>query len=287
MHVTRVPSTTMLPRLALVAGVALAGSLLAPSPAPAQSTGVVTYAKKASFDDVRFELNNVIVGRGLAIDFNGQVSKMLERTGADVGSTKPIYKKAEYFTFCSAKLSRQAMEADGANISVCPYVVFIYEKAAAPGTVHVGYRKSPLTGSVASKKALGEINKLLDGIAKDAVKEAASRYWGTSSTRRLLARPYPVASVAIGASMPTPLRVGRAGTGMTSRNLASKAGRGVRPGPPDSKNLLEETARRIRLQACARSATFRMLMIISTLGVGPARVRSFCLAVRDPRRLVI
>ena len=30
MHVTRVPSTTMLPRLALVAGVALAGSLLAP-----------------------------------------------------------------------------------------------------------------------------------------------------------------------------------------------------------------------------------------------------------------
>ncbi len=170
MSVARVLNSDLLPRLAMAAGFAVMASLLAPSPAPAQSPGVVTYAKKASFDDVRFELNNAIVGRGLAIDFNGQVSKMLERTGADVGSTKPIYKKAEYFTFCSAKLSRQAMEADGANISVCPYVVFIYEKAAAPGTVHVGYRKAPLAGSAASKKALGEINKLLDGIAKDAVK---------------------------------------------------------------------------------------------------------------------
>ena len=104
------------------------------------------------------------------VDFNGNVGGMLERTGADIGSTSPIYKHAEYFTFCSAKLSRATMEAEAANVGYCPYVVFIYETAAAPGTTHVGYRSPPLHGSDASKAALAEIERLLDAIAKEAVK---------------------------------------------------------------------------------------------------------------------
>jgi hypothetical protein len=95
---------------------------------------------------------------------------MLERTGADVGSTSSIYRHAEYFTFCSAKLSRATMEAEAANVGYCPYVVFIYETAAAPGTTHVGYRPPPLHGSDASKVALAEVERLLDAIAKEAVK---------------------------------------------------------------------------------------------------------------------
>src|SRR6266540_4180536 len=128
------------------------------APSLAQESGLKVYSKKASFEDVRFELENAIVGR------------MLERTGADVGSTSPIYKHAEYFTFCSAKLSRATVEAEAANVGYCPYVVFIYETVVAPGTVHVGYRWPPLTGSDASKAALGELQRLLDAIAKDAVK---------------------------------------------------------------------------------------------------------------------
>lgn len=128
------------------------------------------YAKAAPYDDVRFELHNAIIGRGLVIDFNGQVSDMLERTGADVGSTRPVYRKAEYFTFCSAKLSRSAMEVDPVNAGFCPYVVFIFETAAAPGTTHVGYRRLEPRGSDASRAALAEIDRLLDGIARDAVK---------------------------------------------------------------------------------------------------------------------
>jgi uncharacterized protein (DUF302 family) len=154
----------------LFATVGLALTALVPTQSTAQTLGVVSYSKKASFDDVKFELNNAIVGRGLAIDFNGQVGKMLERTGSDVGSTKAIYKNAEYFAFCSAKLSRAAMEADPANIAGCPFVVFIYETAAAPGVVHVGYRRQPVRISPASRRAHAEINKLLDGIAKAAVK---------------------------------------------------------------------------------------------------------------------
>ena len=95
---------------------------------------------------------------------------MLERTGADVGSSKPVYRQAEYFTFCSAKLSRSMMEADPANIGFCPYVVFIYETAAAPGTISVGYRRPPAQGSDASRAALADIDALLDGIVKEAVK---------------------------------------------------------------------------------------------------------------------
>ena len=129
-----------------------------------------TYAKKAAFDDVKFELTNAIIGRGLIIDYTGQIGKMLERTGADVGSTKPLYAHAEFMTFCSAKLSRAMMEADPANIGFCPYVVFVYEAAGKPGETVVGYRRLALVGNKASKKALAEIDALLNGIVKQAVK---------------------------------------------------------------------------------------------------------------------
>lgn len=146
------------------------GFALCLSTALAQEPGLKVYSKRGSFEDVKFELQNAIVGRGLVVDFNGNVGGMLERTGPDVGSTSPIYKHAEYFTFCSAKLSRATMEAEAANLGYCPYVVFIYETAAAPGTTHVGYRSPPLHGSDASKAALADVERLLDGIAKEAVK---------------------------------------------------------------------------------------------------------------------
>jgi hypothetical protein len=63
------------------------------------------------------------------------------------------------------------MEADLGNIAFCPFVVFIYEAANKPGETVVGYRKPPLgSASEVSKKALADIDALLDGIVKDAVK---------------------------------------------------------------------------------------------------------------------
>ena len=137
---------------------------------PATAEGLRTFTKKAAFDDVKFELSNAITAKGLKIDYTGHIGKMLERTGADVGSTKAISKSAEFYTFCSAKLSRDMMEASAANIGYCPYVIFIYETAAKPGVVHVGYRRPPSGGRGATKKALAAIDKLLEEIAKEAVK---------------------------------------------------------------------------------------------------------------------
>jgi len=127
-----------------------------------------SYTTKAPFDDVRFELGNAIIARGLNIDFTGNIGRMLERTGADVGSTKPLYSKAEFIIFCSAKLTRAMIEAELTNIGFCPYVVFIYEAAGRPGETVVGYRRPARDG--AASAALTEIDTLLDSIVRDAVK---------------------------------------------------------------------------------------------------------------------
>lgn len=139
-------------------------------PAGAAADDLFTRAKAGNFEDVKFDLTNAIVDRGLVVDYTGYIGRMLERTGADVGSTKPLYRHAEYVVFCSAKLSREMMEADPANIGFCPYVVFIYERADKPGEIVVGFRPPPLRGSPDSQKALTAVEALLKDIVADAVK---------------------------------------------------------------------------------------------------------------------
>lgn len=160
------PALNLRPMLAAIA----IGGALAVAAAPAAAQDLKTFTKKASFEDVKFDLTNAITNRGLVIDFTGNVGAMLARTGKDVGSTKPLYRHAEYVSFCSAALSRQMMEADVRNAGFCPYVIFLYETAAKPGEVVVGYRRLPATGTDASKKALAAIDALLDGITKEAAK---------------------------------------------------------------------------------------------------------------------
>jgi hypothetical protein len=135
----------------------------------AAAEDVRSYTTKTGFDEVQFELTNAIIGRGLTIDYAGNIGRMLERTGPDVGSVKPLYTRAEFVMFCSAKLSRAMMEADLGNIGFCPYVIFLYEAAARPGETVVGYRR-PISGGGTASPVLAEIDSLLDAIAKDAVK---------------------------------------------------------------------------------------------------------------------
>jgi uncharacterized protein (DUF302 family) len=131
---------------------------------------VVSYSKKAKFDDVRDDLKTAIEGRGLVIDYQSFVNRMLERTGKDVGSARKLYADAQAFVFCSASLSRKTMEADPANVSLCPYSITVYATAQDPGTVHVSYRRPwRPDGSAASKAALKEVEALLDGIAREAL----------------------------------------------------------------------------------------------------------------------
>src|SRR5574341_1722826 len=132
---------------------------------------VVTYSKSgAKFDDVVEDLKLAIEAKGLVVDYTSFVGRMLERTGKDVGSTRKLYADAQAFVFCSAALSRKTMEADPANVSLCPYSIMVYAPASAPGTVHVSYRRPwRPDGSASSKAALKEVEALLDGIAREAL----------------------------------------------------------------------------------------------------------------------
>jgi uncharacterized protein (DUF302 family) len=140
---------------------------------PAHSEDIRVYTVKAKFDDVRMELDTAILARGLNIHSSGNVAMMLDRTGADVGSTKPIYIAADFVTFCSAKLSRMAMEADAMNVALCPFTVSLYQTVENPGEVTIAYRRlsggAPV-GSPTSVAAYQAIDAFIDGIAKDALK---------------------------------------------------------------------------------------------------------------------
>ena len=99
-----------------------------------------TYSFDGSFDDATFAVESAILDHGLVIDFVSHVGEMLNRTGSDVGSDKTIFKNADIFSFCSAVISRQVMEADPMNITHCPYGIFVMETEEG---VIVGHKDYP------------------------------------------------------------------------------------------------------------------------------------------------
>lgn len=137
--------------------------------AEGEREGIVRHAVEgAAFEDVRQDVADAIIGRGLVIDYEAHIGDMLNRTAADVGAEKQVYAKADALQFCSATLSRRTMEADPANVAFCPYVVFVYQLADAPDEVVVGYRRLDESGSDESRAALADVNRLLDEIVQEA-----------------------------------------------------------------------------------------------------------------------
>ena len=143
------------------------------TPAPAADPSpIVRYSAKISFENAREDLVNAITGQGLVIDYNSHIANMLDRTGKDLGHTKRMYgnDQAQSFLFCSASISRKTMEADPHNAAFCPYTITLYSLLQDPGTVYLAYRR-PLRADYkpGSAAALREVEKLLDGIAREAL----------------------------------------------------------------------------------------------------------------------
>jgi hypothetical protein len=116
---------------------------------------------------------NAIAERGLVIDHTSHVGAMLDRTGKDTGATRELFKKteAQVLSFCSAALSRRSMEADPINIVFCPYTLALYSTPEEPGTVHVVFRRPRRAdGGAQSDAALRDVEDLLDGIAREALR---------------------------------------------------------------------------------------------------------------------
>jgi hypothetical protein len=108
---------------------------------------LVKYRKVGEFEAVKEDVLLAIRDKGLVLDYTSHIGNMLERTGKDVGSAKRVFLKAEAYLFCSAVVSRRTMEADPANVT-----------PQEPKVVHAVYRIT-----------LPEVDKLLDGIVRDAL----------------------------------------------------------------------------------------------------------------------
>jgi len=135
---------------------------LAAMPAHAAGDDVFTVVTEVPFADAAQGVTDAIINKGFKVDYHGFIGEMLKRTAGDVGATKELYTDAEFFTFCSAVVSRDVMEADIGDIAYCPYVVFVYEDAATPGKVTIGHRTLPEGG------ARNQVNELLGEIVKTA-----------------------------------------------------------------------------------------------------------------------
>ena len=123
---------------------------------------IFTVETEQGFAETAQAVQDAIVNKGYKIDYHGHIGDMLKRTAEDVGAAKQLYKDAEFFTFCSAVVSRKVMEGDIGDIAYCPYVVFVYETVDAPGKVIVGHRKLPEGGE------RDQVNAILDEIATSA-----------------------------------------------------------------------------------------------------------------------
>lgn len=123
---------------------------------------MVTYTTDQPFEDVAFGLETAILNEGLVIDHVSHVGDMLERTRGDVGSDVVLYEQADTYSFCSATVSREVMEADPMNIAFCPYDIFVAENADTPGEVTIGYRTFP-------EGAMQKVQVLLDDIVRAAI----------------------------------------------------------------------------------------------------------------------
>lgn len=155
--------STWIVALAIAAGAALHGT------AQAASAGAVVRSTKGEFKEVKERVLQAIENRGLVLNYTARIGAMLERTGKDIGTSRRIYGDAELLEFCSARASRDTMEADPRNIVFCPYSIAVYTLPKEKDRVYVAYRRVGAPGTGLSAKSLAAVDKLLAEIVAEAL----------------------------------------------------------------------------------------------------------------------
>lgn len=127
------------------------------------------YSAAGTFEDFRDDISDAILERGMVISSVSHVGEMLERTGKDLGDSRPVYLKAEVLEFCNAVISRHALKADPHSIVYCPYKIAIYSLPDAPERVYPAYPR--LRASVAGEPetALKAVEDMLRTIIEGVV----------------------------------------------------------------------------------------------------------------------
>lgn len=150
--------------LAIVAMTAFGDAALAADPQ------VVVRSAKGEFREVKERVLHAIENRGLVLNYTARIGAMLDRTGKDIGAARQVYADAELLEFCSAQVSRAAMEADPRNIVFCPYGIAVYVLPKEPGKVYLAYRRQAMPGAGGSTKPLQAVDTLLAELVAEALK---------------------------------------------------------------------------------------------------------------------
>jgi Domain of unknown function DUF302 len=154
----------------IIAVAILVSLCLAASDRAGAADEIRTITKRAAYEDVQTDVLDAIIARGLKADQVGNTAAMLERTEGAVGATKPVYKAASVVAFCSARIAHAFVKANPANIASCPSQIFLYETAAEPGIVVVGYRRPFAASDPQSQAAAAALTQLLDAILAEVEK---------------------------------------------------------------------------------------------------------------------
>lgn len=133
------------------------------------SKDVKRYTAFGDFNEIKAFLVSAIEERGIKISNTAYISKMLQRTGEDIGNYQPIYTQAEAIMFCSATLSREMMQANPHNIAFCPYTILIYELATDPGTTYLSYRRPLYQAGDENHASQSKVDELLSNIIEEVV----------------------------------------------------------------------------------------------------------------------
>ncbi len=129
--------------------------LLMASPLAAQN--IMSVSVPETVDDMEFAVESAILDMGLTIDFVSYTGDMLSRTMADVGSDVEIFSGATLYNFCSARISRQVLEADPTNVAYCPYTIFVYSLPENPDETIIGHQIYPGDSMAPANALLDEI----------------------------------------------------------------------------------------------------------------------------------
>lgn len=122
--------------------------------------GPTLFETDQSFDDATFAVESEILNHGLVLEGTSHIGEMLARTRMDMGSEVMLFEAADAFSFCSAKVSREVMEADIMNVQHCPYAIFVMQKKGSD-TVTIGFRDYP-------GESMAPVRELLTSISQEA-----------------------------------------------------------------------------------------------------------------------
>ncbi|HEB94945.1 MAG TPA: hypothetical protein ENI96_00770 [Sedimenticola thiotaurini] len=154
-------------RLPTILLLLMAAPAVAVEPVTPADSPIVVYRSDDGYDDVRDALVTAIEGQGIKITNTLHIGDMLERTAADTGLTRRIYRKAESLEFCSIPLSYRMSLAHPANMATCPLTISIFQKATADDGVYLAFRRPRMLGDAAdAERALLEF---LDGIVQETL----------------------------------------------------------------------------------------------------------------------